>query len=585
MHWGAETWSLFLSSAKSRRATARLYFIRYNFFMSKTLLHLLPCLWLIACAIQPAPATPPVATATVRVANTLNAPPSPTVVPPVSTTLPTATTPAYSGLTFDSNCAGDSEFKSIAALDEHTVRFTLCAPDVALPAKLAFPAFVIHDQADLTAPDDLPNGTGPYQFAEWSPSAYLRLAPNPNYWNGQPAPERLIFRWSREAQQRLFELQHDTVDGIDNPMPEAYGTVISDARLRLMTRPALTLAYLGFNNRQPPLEQVKVRHALALALDRARLLHNFYPASATLAPQFAPDGLPLGPTPGLAWVDHDLAQARQLLTEAGLAYGFELTLLYRDEPQAYAPYPALIAQDIQAQLAAVKINVTLRALPSAEFFAALEAGEAGAFLLGWGADYADPTNFYNPHFIDYAARLGRPYAEIEAALRAAAEVADPAARQAQYDLVNQLIKDSVPLIPLAQRGSATAWHNAITGVPMNPLGIESFAKLGGQAQIIWMQNAEPQSLACLNVTEAETLRACAQLYEPLVAYAPDSAQVAPGLATRWEANAALTEWTFTLRSEVTFHNGARLEANDVVATFKYYVGSPTSYFEGYFGGG
>ena len=82
-----------------------------------------------------------------------------------------------------------------------------------------------------------------------------------------------------------------------------------------------------------------------------------------------------------------------------------------------------------------------------------------------------------------------------------------------------------------------------------------------------MQNAEPISLYCGDETDGETLRACEQIYEPLLSYKVGGAEVVPALAEKFEANDELSEWTFTLRPNVTFHNGATLDANDVVATF------------------
>ena len=82
-----------------------------------------------------------------------------------------------------------------------------------------------------------------------------------------------------------------------------------------------------------------------------------------------------------------------------------------------------------------------------------------------------------------------------------------------------------------------------------------------------MQNAEPISLYCADETDGETLRACEQVLESLLRYERGTGKAIPSLATAWSANADLTEWTFTLRDGVTFHNGATLDANDVVLSY------------------
>jgi ABC-type transport system substrate-binding protein len=82
-----------------------------------------------------------------------------------------------------------------------------------------------------------------------------------------------------------------------------------------------------------------------------------------------------------------------------------------------------------------------------------------------------------------------------------------------------------------------------------------------------MQNAEPIGLYCADETDGESLRACEQVNESLLAYEIGGTAVVPSLAESYEANADLTEWTFKLRSGVTFHDGSAFDAQDVVASY------------------
>ena len=84
-----------------------------------------------------------------------------------------------------------------------------------------------------------PNGTGPYTLKEWVRGDHITLVANPNYWGDKPKNQTLIFRWSKEAAQRLLELQSGTVDGIDNPTPDDFATIAKDSKLKLYPRPAL----------------------------------------------------------------------------------------------------------------------------------------------------------------------------------------------------------------------------------------------------------------------------------------------------------------------------------------------------------
>ncbi len=507
--------------------------------------------------------------------------PTPTAaVPPPSPTPPPAATPtpAFQPMKVEApDCNYGGEFKAIEAVDPYTVRFTLCYPDPAFPAKVAFAAFAIQDKdyldangGDSVKMSEKPNGTGPYKVKEWIRGDRIIFEANPDYWGEKARAKTLIFRWSKEAAARLLELQAGTVDGIDNPNPNDFATIQQDPNLKLYIRPPLNIAYLGLNNTKPPLDNEKVRQAIAMAIDRERLVKNFYPAGSMVAEQFVPPALKPGYTEGLKWYEYNPQEAKRLLAEAGYPNGFEITLSYRDVVRGYLPEPGKVAQDIQAQLAEVGIRVQIKVMESGAFLDSVEKGNEPMYLLGWLADYPDATNFYDFHFATEANKqFGNLFPDLVEEIRAAAKLSDPAERQKHYDKVNELIKLHVPMIPLAHGVSAAAFKATVKGAHASPLNNERFSVMDpGKDELIWMQNAEPIVLWCADETDGETFRACEQVYESLLAYKVGGAEVEPALAERYEANADLTVWTFYLRKGVKFHNGAELDANDVVATFK-----------------
>lgn len=247
----------------------------------------------------------------------------------------------------------------------------------------------------------------------------------------------------------------------------------------------------------------------------------------------------------------------------------KIELAFRVVDRAYLPSPAKVAQEIQAELAEVGIQVTLKEMESAAFIDSTAAGNEGFYLLGWNADYPDATNFYDYHFATAENKqFGALYDDMVAEIREAAKLSDPAARQVHYDTINQMLKDYLMMIPVANGGSATVFAKDVEGAHSSPLGNEVFSVMSnGTDTLVWMQNGEPNALWCSDETDGETLRACEQIYEPLLAFAVGTADVTPALAVSYAANDELTEYTFTLRDGVTFHNGATLDANDVVATY------------------
>jgi ABC-type transport system substrate-binding protein len=125
------------------------------------------------------------------------------------------------------------------------------------------------------------------------------------------------------------------------------------------------------------------------------------------------------------------------------------------------------------------------------------------------------------------------------------------------------------MVPIAHGGSGVAYRAVITGAHASPLGNESFAVVADpdDDNFIWMQNAEPIGLYCADETDGESLRACEQMNESLLAYEVGGTATIPSLAESFEYSEDLTVWTFTLREGVTFHDGSALDANDVVLSY------------------
>jgi len=560
-----------------------------------------------ACGGATAPTAAPAPTEAPTVAPTPVPPtPEPTKAPePTATPEPAPTEAPAMELMSSSvdSCDYGGEIKSIEAIDPLTVKFTLCFPDPAFPAKAADTSMQIQssDYLEKTGgTGDLlekPVGTGPYMLKEWRKGDQMIMEANPNYWGDKAKAQTLVFRWSAEAAQRLLELQSGNVSGIDNPGPDDFAVIEGDANLKLYPRDGTNIFYVGMNNTYPPFDNERVRQALALAIDRERIVKTFYPVGSLVATQFMPSSI-FGYSKDLDWYKYDPEQAKKILTEEGVydANGvFKTTITYRDVVRGYLPEPGVVAQDIQAQLKDIGVEAEIVVMESGSYLDAAAAGQLNGFhLLGWGADYPDATNFLDYHFGAGASKqFGNKHDDIVAALQQAAALADPAKRQPIYDQANELIKQHVPMIPIAHGGSADAFQANCTGAHSSPLTREKMAVIDcGGDTLVWMQNAEPVSLYCADKTDGETFRACEQMSEALFSYEVGTTNVEPALAESYDVNDDLTEWTFHLRPDVKFHDGSDFDANDVVATWdaQWDAASPLhtgrvgdfTYFQAYF---
>jgi ABC-type transport system substrate-binding protein len=482
------------------------------------------------------------------------------------------------------SCEYGGEFKSIEAVDELTVKITLCVPDPAFPSKIAFSSFAIQPSEYLESTGgngdilEKPIGTGPYMVEAWERGSQIVFKAFPDYYGDKALAETLVFKWGAESAQRLVELQSGTVDGIDNVGTDDIAVVKADPNLQLITREALNVMYFGFNtdpqvegwdNTKNPFTDEKVRRAIAMGIDRQRIVDNFYPVGSTVADYFTPCSIPNGCV-GEPWYEFDPAAAKALLAEAGYPDGFTTVLNYRDKDRSYISGQTAVITDLQAQLKEnLNIDATIEVMESGAFLDAADSGQlTGMYILGWGADYPDQTNFLDYHFgAGSSKQFGTKFDDLTAILKQAASTSGDDARKPLYEQANNLVKQHVPMIPVSHGASAVAFQAGVTGAHSSPLGNERlYLMSNGTDSFVWMQNGEPPSLYCADETDGEAFRACEQVTQALLGYETGGTAVEPALAESYEANADLTEWTFYLRPGVKFHDGSTLDSMDVLVS-------------------
>jgi len=471
--------------------------------------------------------------------------------------------------------------RRIVAQDASTVVFELCSPDPAFLAKVAFSAFGIDDADYLIAhgPDGSivrePNGTGPYSLTEWRQGSEIIMAAFDGYWGDAPLTPTAIVRWSSQPGQKFIELQSGAVDGIDNVQPDDVDAIEADPNLELIPREGLNTFYVGMNNNYSPFGNEKFRRGVAMGIDRQALIDQFYPEGSEVASHFTPCSIPFG-CEGEEWYPFDADAGRALVDEAlaeeEITAPLQTKVSLRVVDRSYLPLPEQVAQSIAAQLETnLGIEATIDVQESTTFLDNSDAGLLDGFhLLGWGADYPDPTNFLDFHFGSGATdQFGAGFPDIHAALNRGNSTADEAERQAAYEEANNLVREHIPMVPIVHAGSATAWQAGLDGAHSSPLSNEALAVVAGgdDNQLVFMQSGEPGGLYCADETDGEALRICEQLKEALYAYEVGGTEAIPSLASECVPNDDLSQWTCTLQDGVTFHDGSTLDASDVVLSY------------------
>jgi peptide/nickel transport system substrate-binding protein len=474
------------------------------------------------------------------------------------------------------NCDYGGKILDITALDELTVQFNLCKPDPAFLAKVAFtpfgiqPAEYFEEVAGTAQLLEAPIGTGPYRLERWERGNQITFQRFDDYY-GEPAKAATaVLRWNQEGAARLLELQAGTVHMFTSVSPDDFEVVESDPNLQLIIDPNPNILYLGWTNTFEPFDNPLVRQALAMGIDRQRIVDNFFPPGSEVAGYFTPCTITNG-CEGEPWYDFDPERARELLAEAGYPDGFQTSIYYRDVFRVYLPEPSLVAVEFQTQLQEnLGIEADVVVMESGEFIAASTDGQLdGLYLLGWGADYPHVTNFLDFHFTQQQAQFGDPFPEIYEVLEEASQIADPEEAAPLYAEANNAIRELIPMVPISHGASADAALADLGGAYTPPFGATNYALLepADGDTLVFMQNNEPISLYCADETDGESLNPCQQVVETLLQYGTDTGDTFPQLATECTSNEDATVWTCNLREGVLFHDGSTFDANDVVASW------------------
>lgn len=485
--------------------------------------------------------------------------------------------PAYAGQKLEApNCDYGGNVKSIEATDEHTVVFSFCNPEPAFIPKVAsVEAFDIYDAdflaetgGDSVAFNDNPVGTGPYVLKEWVRGSHMTFEPNPNYFGEAPANSSFTLKWGAESAARLTDLQAGNTSGIAEVTADDVALIEADANIKLYPRKVNNFLYIGLNNSKAPFDNETVRQAFAMAIDKQKLVDDFYANGSIAATQFVPPAVKPGFTDGFAVPAFDAAKAVEMLQSVGFDFGQTITLSYSVRTRPYFPQPDKIAEAVQAQLVQnLGIDVALEKQEWAEYLPSVRASEKQMFFLGWSEDYPDATNWYDVFLTSSSKSFGTAYPDIEERILKAGKLADPAARQVLYDEINQLYAQHMPAIVVAHGTTQLAFSSAVENVVLGPYN-ENFPQMKtADGNLIFSQDGEPVSLMCADETDGSSFRACNQLFSKLYTFDWGSATPKPDLAEECVGNEDATVWTCTLRQGVVFSNGATLDANDVVATF------------------
>lgn len=413
--------------------------------------------------------------------------------------------------------------KQITIINDHEVEFVLNYADTDFLHYLASDYAVILSAeygAQLLAAgtpqllDQAPIGTGPFLLDFYRPDEFIRYHRHPHYWQTGSSLNQLVFDITPKSSKRLAKLLTGECDAMANPAASQLEVIKRHPDLALSAAAGINVSVLALNTERPPFNDLRVRKAIDLVINKEQIVQAVYFGRATLAHTLLPAALwpqeiQAEPSPSLAvpikrthlsgpmispsqnldnnalYSDAEreqrLAQARTLLAAAGLSEGFKMTLLIPTGARTYNPDGLKTGQLLQQQLAPLGIKLTLRNLDEQILRTTLLKGEQDGVLTGWSADIPSPDNMLRNLLSCRAMAAGTNAsrwcnAAFETHLHQALAEPDLARRQAYYQAAQYLAEIDVALIPLTHSQRRLSYRRSVSGLQLLPYGGVNFLR-------------------------------------------------------------------------------------------------------------
>lgn len=363
--------------------------------------------------------------------------------------------------------------EAVEVVDDDTVRVKTVNPFGALLSHLSHTASAILNREAVEAGGSQygqnPVGTGPYKFVEWQTGDRIILEANPDYYLGEAPTKNLIFRNIVEGTNRTIGLETGEIDIAYDLEPIDKMMVESNENLDFVEEPSLSTSYVGFNFKKAPLDNKKVRQAIAYATNVQDIVDVAYQGSASIA------NSPIGPkvfgyNPNAKSYEFNQEKAKQLLKEAGYENGLDLKLWVNDNPTRRD-----IAVILQDQLKQVGVNVEIETLEWGAYIDGTARGEHDMFILGWvsvtgDADYGLDPLFNSENQGGAGNRSFYENAEVDKLLSDAKNSVDPELRKQYYAKIQEIVQEDLPIFTLAYTSQNIGKQKTVENFSMNPAG-------------------------------------------------------------------------------------------------------------------
>lgn len=328
-----------------------------------------------------------------------------------------------------------------------------------------------------------PVGTGPFRFVSWKKDSELVLIRNRSYWRDPPRLNRLVFKVLPRGEDKVHALQNKLVDAVEFPSPQEMVRLRSDDAVVVLQEVLGGLSYLSINTGKEALQDPGVRKSLAYALDREQLLLSAAGGGGELAHSIL-SVLSEGFSESHFEISYDLVIAEALLRSEGYdreSNPLSLTLYTPSHAFAGLPDPSSMAEEIRRSLGEAGVQIEIVTVPNDVYIDTLAIGVHDLALASWIPGSRDPyISFISLFSPDQS--LARSFsfwnqAEFFQKLHTSEEAEEKEIRWAQHSIIQSLIHENLPIIPLFHPAATIAVRNEVQNIIITPEGWQHFHKV------------------------------------------------------------------------------------------------------------
>jgi oligopeptide transport system substrate-binding protein len=373
------------------------------------------------------------------------------------------------------------EISGVKVVDDYTLQVTIDAPKSYFLSKLTYPTAYVVDKANVSRGKDWwrqPNGTGPFKLKEWSEGNLLVLERNDKYYREVAGVARIEFQLWSGLPMDMYETGQIDVAGVSVIYIDRVTDKAGPFYKELQITPELSFSWVGFNTTKPPFDDVNVRRAFTLALDKDKIVSLVFRNLVQRADGILPPGIP-GFNKNLAGPGYDVAKAKELI--AASKYGDVSRL--PPITLTTSGYGGIISSALEAIISGWRENlgveVTVRELEPDRFTYHLKEEKNEMFDMGWIADYPHPQDFLDVLFHTGAENNYAEYTNpgVDALLDRAAVEGDNEKSLGLYQQAEQALVEDAACLPLWFGENYVLVKPYVQGYNLNPLGFAMLNKV------------------------------------------------------------------------------------------------------------